>query len=219
MRNVLLSLLPLFSGATASGTAQLLPPPFLFFPGSNLSTAAAYDHDGPLAAQDAASDVECAAASAQTTFGLRWVSYGNYTLLPGYDDGELVPAQSVVMYLGVANRAAAVDSICSFAVGGLANGKPGSWVDDTSFHPCADLRDTDGKHNFIITTSAAFSLTDRYVSVNQTWYCHDDARRLVAYTGSAHSTLDMSCDDGGEVGGYHLENCTSPNVELPVTLL
>lgn len=41
----------------------------------------------------------------------------------------------------------------------------------------------------------------------------------VAYTGIANGSLTMGCVDGGELGGYHVENCTAPDGTLPVTLL
>lgn len=41
----------------------------------------------------------------------------------------------------------------------------------------------------------------------------------VAYTGISNATLDMACGDDGELGGYHVENCTASDIRLPVTLL
>ncbi|KAI1102636.1 hypothetical protein F4804DRAFT_312546 [Jackrogersella minutella] len=180
-----------------------------------------------LSTQSVSGNTECAAASSETSFLLSFISYGNYTALPGNgdDDGGLVPRQLVSMSFAVANAANGVYTICAFPLGHLSakpsNGSdaPATWVEDPSWQACADRRDTDGKHRFVISTGAAFGLTDRWISVNQTWFCHDDDGRLVAYTGIANGTLSMGCVDGGEVGGYHVENCTSVDVSLPVTLL
>ncbi|KAH9898904.1 hypothetical protein F4778DRAFT_741506 [Xylariomycetidae sp. FL2044] len=84
---------------------------------------------------------------------------------------------------------------------------------------CADRRDTDGKHRFTVATGARFALAERRLGLNQTWFCHDEGGRLVAYTGVASATLEMSCTDEGEVGDYHLQNCTAADIRLPVTLL
>ncbi|KAI1743963.1 hypothetical protein F4680DRAFT_408062 [Xylaria scruposa] len=87
-----------------------------------------------------------------------------------------------------------------------------------AWQACADRKDTDGKHRFTIATGATFGLTERSLSVNQTWFCHDDAERLVAFTGVANTTLNLICSES-EVSGYHLQNCTSVDLALPVTLL
>ncbi|KAI0025027.1 hypothetical protein F4780DRAFT_724107 [Xylariomycetidae sp. FL0641] len=87
---------------------------------------------------------------------------------------------------------------------------------------CADRKDSDGIHRFTIATGAGFARSDAAatatVAVNQTWFCHDEDGRLVAYTGVANGTLDLTCVES-EVPGYHLQNCTSPDITLPVTLL
>ncbi|KAI2472004.1 hypothetical protein F4781DRAFT_384959 [Annulohypoxylon bovei var. microspora] len=185
-----------------------------------------YDTDGVLATQTASGNTDCAASSLATEFVLSFVSYGNYTALPGQgdDDGGLVPRQLVSMSFAVANAANGVYTICAFPLGHLSkpsndSGAPAQWVDDSSWQACADRKDTDGKHRFTIATGAAFGITGRYLSINQTWFCHDDGGRLVAYTGIANGTLDMACADGGELGGYHVENCTSADLSLPITLL
>ncbi|KAI1417566.1 hypothetical protein F5Y13DRAFT_184905 [Hypoxylon sp. FL1857] len=193
--------------------------------GNNDPDNAAED-DNILSTQDVSGNTECATASTNTSFLLSFISYGNYTALPGQgeDDGGLVPSQLVSMSFAIANAANGVYTICAFPLGHVSNrsagsGGPTTWIDDTSWRACADRKDTDGKHRFTIATGAAFGLTDQYITVNQTWFCHDDAGRLVAYTGIANGTLNMGCVDGGEVGGYHVTNCTSPDVTLPVTLL
>ncbi|KAI1375030.1 hypothetical protein F4677DRAFT_446938 [Hypoxylon crocopeplum] len=178
-------------------------------------------YDDLLSTQTVSGNTECAAASTATSFQLSFISYGNYTRIPGggEDDGGLVPGQLVSMSFAVANEANGVYTVCAFPLGHLStpsgSGAPAIWVDDASWQACADRRDTDGKHRFTVATGAAFARPDRYVVVNQTWFCHDDAGRLVAYTGIANGTLNMTCADGGEVGGYHVENCTSPDVTLP----
>ncbi|KAI0481587.1 hypothetical protein F4859DRAFT_512730 [Xylaria cf. heliscus] len=88
----------------------------------------------------------------------------------------------------------------------------------STWQACADRKDTDGKHRFTIATGAAFGLAEGSLSVNQTWFCHDDAERLVAFTGIANTTLNLKCSES-EVSGYHLQNCTSVDLTLPVTLL
>ncbi|KAI0439242.1 hypothetical protein F4803DRAFT_568670 [Xylaria telfairii] len=87
-----------------------------------------------------------------------------------------------------------------------------------AWQACADRKDTDGKHRFTIATGAAFGLAEWSLSVNQTWFCHDDAQHLVAFTGVANTTLNLACSES-EVSGYHLQNCTSADLTLPVTLL
>ncbi|KAI1212860.1 uncharacterized protein F4807DRAFT_411768 [Annulohypoxylon truncatum] len=180
--------------------------------------------------QSTSGNTDCAASSTASSFQLSFVSYGNYTALPGQgddDDGGLVPRQLVSMTLAAANAANGVLTVCAFPLGrlpapaGNGSGGPASWVEDASWQACADRRDTDGKHRFTIATGAAFALAERRLSVNQTWFCHDDDDdgRLVAYTGVANGTLNMTCADGGELGGYHVENCTSADVSLPITLL
>ncbi|KAI0380904.1 hypothetical protein F5Y04DRAFT_281249 [Hypomontagnella monticulosa] len=176
-----------------------------------------------LAPQAVSGNTECAAASASTSLFLSFVSYGNYTAIPGQGGDELVPQQLMSMSFAVTNEANGIYTICAFPLGHSAPstgaGSPATWIDDASWQACADRRDSDGKHRFTIATGASFRREDRFVSVNQTWFCHDDAGRLVAYTGIANGSLSMTCGDGGELGGYHVENCTSPDVELPVTLL
>ncbi|KAI6091081.1 hypothetical protein F4821DRAFT_281637 [Hypoxylon rubiginosum] len=217
MRNVLLHTILLLSPLIGTPRALLVPlsppPP----PSIDISNTAAAANDD-LTTQDVSGNTECAAASTTTSFYLSFVSYGNYTALPGTGDDGVAPPQVVSMSFAVANAANGVYTVCAFPLGYLAGG-PGTWVDDPSWQACADRRDTDGKHRFTIATGAAFGLTNRYIALNQTWFCHDDAGRLVAYTGIANGTLNMSCADGGELGGYHVENCTSPDVQLPVTLL
>ncbi|KAI0847967.1 hypothetical protein F5Y00DRAFT_270874 [Daldinia vernicosa] len=165
---------------------------------------------------------DCAAASTNTTFLLSFISYGNYTAVPGQgdDDGGLVPRQLMSMSFAIANLANGASTTCAFPLGRLSSaGDPATWVDDASWQACADRRDSDGKHRFTIATGAAFHRAERFLAVNQTWFCHDDVGRLVAYTGIANGSLTMSCADGGELGGYHVENCTAPDGALPVTLL
>ncbi|KAI0552058.1 hypothetical protein F4679DRAFT_537525 [Xylaria curta] len=103
--------------------------------------------------------------------------------------------------------------------GVISNGKAaGQSGIGAAWQACADRQDTDGKHRFTIATGAMFRLTERSLSVNQTWFCHDDAERLVAFTGVANTTLNLTCSES-EVSGYHLQNCTSVDLALPVTLL
>ncbi|KAJ2995160.1 hypothetical protein NUW58_g1357 [Xylaria curta] len=87
-----------------------------------------------------------------------------------------------------------------------------------TWQACADRKDTDGKHRFTIATGAAFGLAERSLVVNQTWFCHDDVERLVAFTGVASTLLNLTCSES-EASGYHLRNCTSLDLQLPVTLL
>ncbi|KAI0131665.1 hypothetical protein F4776DRAFT_153661 [Hypoxylon sp. NC0597] len=201
------------------GTSQSL----LLLPLSSNDNVTTEDN-GILSTQDVSGNTECAAASTNASFLLSFISYGNYTALPGQGEDDVVPTQLVSMSFAIANTANGVYTICAFPLGRVSNrsngsGDPATWIDDTSWKACADRRDTDGKHRFTIATGAAFGLTDEHITVNQTWFCHDDAGRLVAYTGIANGTLNMGCADGGEVGGYHVTNCTSPDVTLPVTLL
>ncbi|KAI2630741.1 hypothetical protein GGR54DRAFT_584010 [Hypoxylon sp. NC1633] len=201
-----LVLAPLATLTSISLAEQLLWPP-------NTNNA-----DALLSPQTISGNVDCAAASTTTTFQLRWVSYGNYTAqAPGPGDDTLTPAQLMSMTFAATNEANGVDTECAFPLGRLAANA--TWVDDASWQACADRKDTDGKHRFTIATGALFARAERRIAVNQTWFCHDDDGRLVAYTGVASGTLDMTCFDGGELGGYHVENCTSPDVVLPVTLL
>ncbi|KAI1078413.1 hypothetical protein F5B20DRAFT_228176 [Whalleya microplaca] len=163
-------------------------------------------------------NTDCAAASASgaASFALSFISYGNYTALPGSVD--TLP-QLISISFAVTNDANGVSTACAFPLGGLAG--DGTWADSgPAWQPCADRKDSDGTHRFAILTGAEFGLVDRYVAVNQTWFCHDDDDdgRLVAYTGVASSTLTMSCTES-EVSDYHLQNCTSVDVRLPVTLL
>ncbi|KAI0114919.1 hypothetical protein F4814DRAFT_448754 [Daldinia grandis] len=176
--------------------------------------------------QPTTSNADCAAASPNATIHLSFVSYGNYTALPGQgggdDDGGLAPRQLMSMSFAVANSAHGAHTVCAFPLGHLSGagaGDPGTWVDDASWQACADRRDSDGKHRFTIATGAAFLRAERFLAVNQTWFCHDEIGRLVAYTGIAKGRLTMSCVDGGELGGYRVENCTAPDGILPVTLL
>ncbi|OTB08615.1 hypothetical protein M426DRAFT_18709 [Hypoxylon sp. CI-4A] len=180
--------------------------------------------DDILATQTVSGNTECAAASSSTSFLLSFISYGNYTILPGEGEDDLAPKQLVSMSFAISNAANGIYTICAFPLGHLSvpsanSGDPATWIDDASWQACADRKDSDGKHRFTVATGAAFDLSDRRISVNQTWFCHDEDARLVAYTGITSETLTMSCVDGGELGGYHVENCTSSDVVLPVTLL
>ncbi|KAI1492450.1 hypothetical protein F5X96DRAFT_667689 [Biscogniauxia mediterranea] len=173
------------------------------------------------------STVECAASSASTAFSLRFISYGNYTALPSQGDDAAVPRLESVSF-AVSNAANEVDTLCAFALplsggggeeenrvidgDGDETGGAGTW------QPCADRKDTDGTHRFTIATGAAFAIEGGRVAVNQTWFCHDEDGRLVAYTGVARGILDMTCTEG-EISGYHVQNCTAPDTQLPVTLL
>ncbi|KAI0840438.1 hypothetical protein F5Y06DRAFT_308745 [Hypoxylon sp. FL0890] len=220
MRSTLSYIAIIFLSLIRASQALLLVSP------GNSDASNASEDDDPLSTQDVSGNTECAAASTNTSFFLSFITYGNYTALPGQgeDDGGVVPSQVVSMSFTLSNAANGVDTICAFPLGHLSNRSAGSndpptWIDDTSWRACADRKDTDGKHRFTIATGAAFGVTSEYITVNQTWFCHDDAGRLVAYTGIANGTLNMSCFDGGEVGSYHVTNCTSPDVTLPVTLL
>ncbi|KAI1180130.1 hypothetical protein F4777DRAFT_574413 [Nemania sp. FL0916] len=108
--------------------------------------------------------------------------------------------------------------------GGRANGgEEGDGDGDAIWQGCADRKDTDGTHRFTIATGGAFRLVDSgldrsLVRVNQTWFCHDELRRLVAFTGVASAEMDLTCSES-EISGYHLRNCTSSDLSLPVTLL
>ncbi|KAI0887284.1 uncharacterized protein GGS22DRAFT_156626 [Annulohypoxylon maeteangense] len=135
--------------------------------------------------QSAPGNVECATASLASTFNLSFVSYGNYTALPGQgdDDGGLVPQQLISMSFAVANAANGIYTICAFPLGHLSKSgndsdAPARWVEDASWQACADRKDNDGKHRFTIATGAAFALGEGGLRVNQTWFCHDDAGRL-----------------------------------------
>ncbi|KAI0603014.1 hypothetical protein F4775DRAFT_598171 [Biscogniauxia sp. FL1348] len=176
--------------------------------------------------------VECATSSASTAFSLRFISYGNYTALPSQGDDAAVPRLESVSF-AVSNAANEIDTLCAFALP-LSGGSEGSAKRGTgdggndgdgdeaagagTWQPCADRKDTDGTHRFTIATGAAFEVEGGRIAVNQTWFCHDEDGRLVAYTGVARGILDMTCTKG-EISGYHVQNCTAPDTQLPVTLL
>ncbi|KAI0542309.1 hypothetical protein GGR58DRAFT_453477 [Xylaria digitata] len=185
-----------------------------------------------------AGNTNCSAASSNTTFQLTFISYGNWTALPSQDENPIQHLESVSF--AVSNVANAVSTVCAFSLGATLSGGTGVLDDGLtlSAHPspftgaspwtavaaagewqaCADRKDTDGKHRFTIATGAAFVLVERSLAVNQTWFCHDDAGRLVAFTGVANTVLNLTCSES-EVSGYHLQNCTSPDLVLPVILL
>ncbi|KAI5924842.1 hypothetical protein F4810DRAFT_96698 [Camillea tinctor] len=181
------------------------------------------------------STVECAASSSSTAFFLRFISYGNYTALPSQGDDTAVPRLESVSF-AVSNAANEVDTLCAFALplsgGGSSDGSDtstgfppaaGSDGDEGTggagaWQPCADRKDTDGTHRFTIATGAAFAIEGGRIAVNQTWFCHDEDGRLVAYTGVARGILEMTCSEG-EISGYHVQNCTAPDIRLPVMLL
>ncbi|KAI0867579.1 hypothetical protein GGS24DRAFT_507684 [Hypoxylon argillaceum] len=164
--------------------------------------------------------------SSNTTFQLTFISYGNWTALPSQDENPIQHLESVSF--AVSNAANGVSTVCAFSLGATLTGDPGTadaGVDtDTGadagavWQACADRRDTDGKHRFTIATGAAFGRAERSLSLNQTWFCHDDAGRLVALTGVASTGLNLTCSES-EVSGYHLQNCTSPDLALPIALL
>ncbi|KAI1502723.1 hypothetical protein F5X99DRAFT_426900 [Biscogniauxia marginata] len=186
-------------------------------------------------------NADCAAASLSTSFILRFISYGNYTALPSQGDDTAVPRFESVSF-AVANAANGVETLCAFALplsDGGGGGNSSSSSNNTSssrnnnsrgyggmeagpgvgaWQPCADRKDTDGKHQYTIATGAGFGIVGGRVAVNQTWFCHDEEGRLVAYTGVARGILDMTCTEG-KISGYHLQNCTAPDTRLPVTLL
>ncbi|KAI0010154.1 hypothetical protein F4779DRAFT_324880 [Xylariaceae sp. FL0662B] len=208
-----LPLLHPFTYASSFSSSSSSP---LISPNTAAAAAAAAGVPSPdLSPLAVSGNTDCAAASSATTFALSLISYGNYTALPGAIDA--LP-QMLSMSFVVGNAANGVSTQCAFALGGSVDGG-GVWVDPgPSWQPCADRKDSDGTHRFAVLTGAEFALTERYVAVNQTWFCHDDEGRLVAYTGVASATLKMSCTES-EVSDYHLQNCTSPDVTLPVTLL
>ncbi|KAJ3579023.1 hypothetical protein NPX13_g1543 [Xylaria arbuscula] len=149
-------------------------------------------------------NVDCSAASINTTFQLIFISYGNWTALSG--DGES-PQHLESISFAVSNPANAVSTTCAFSLDAAL-----------VWQACADRKDTDRKHIFTIATEAAFQLAEKSLAINQTWFCHDDAGRLVAFTGTANTVLDFTCSES-EVSGYHLQNCTSSDLSLPVLLL
>ncbi|KAI1429251.1 hypothetical protein F5Y12DRAFT_710156 [Xylaria sp. FL1777] len=185
-------------------------------------------------------NTNCSAASSNTTFQLTFISYGNWTAQPSQDENPIQHLES--FSLAVSNTANAVSTVCAFSLGarpvGVSDGhssrayplafegalpvSKGESHTDASTGPawqaCADRKDTDGKNIFTIATGAAFGLAERSLAVNQTWFCHDDAGRLVAFTGVANTVLNLTCSES-EVSGYHLQNCTSPDLTLTVTLL
>ncbi|KAI0448946.1 hypothetical protein F5B21DRAFT_520899 [Xylaria acuta] len=206
-------------------------------------------------------NINCSAASSNTTFQLTFISYGNWTALPSQDENPIQHLESVSF--AVSNAANGVSTVCAFSLSSATlSGNPGVAREDSSsssdpspfagvlsraaiaaaaaasdngvlgegrdvhvqpgmgatWQACADRKDTDGKHRFTIATGAAFGLAGRSLSVNQTWFCHDDAERLVAFTGVADTTLNLRCSES-EVSGYHLQNCTSVDLTLPITLL
>ncbi|KAI1145291.1 hypothetical protein F4825DRAFT_444257 [Nemania diffusa] len=161
-------------------------------------------------------NTECSAASSNTTFQLTFISYGNWTALPSQDENPIQHLESVSF--AVSNAANGVSTVCAFSLGATLTGDPGTADAGAVWQACADRRDTDGKHRFTIATGAAFGRAERSLSLNQTWFCHDDAGRLVAFTGVASTGLNLTCSES-EVSGYHLQNCTSPDLALPVALL
>lgn len=182
VRNLLFRItLPLFS---LIGESQAL-----LHLSHNRNTTTTTTPDAMLSPQSVAGTSDCAAASTNATFRLSFVSYGNYTALPGQgeDDGGLAPRQLMSMSFAVANGANGVYTICAFPLGHLSGAgagagtgepEPATWVDDASWQACADRRDSDGKHRFTIATGAAFNRAERFLAVNQTWFCHDDVGRL-----------------------------------------
>lgn len=138
MRNVLLHTILLLSPLIGTPRALLVPlsppPP----PSIDISNTAAAANDD-LTTQDVSGNTECAAASTTTSFYLSFVSYGNYTALPGTGDDGVAPPQVVSMSFAVANAANGVYTVCAFPLGYLAGG-PGTWVDDPSWQACADRR-------------------------------------------------------------------------------
>ncbi|KAI0858883.1 hypothetical protein F4860DRAFT_516333 [Xylaria cubensis] len=126
------------------------------------------------------------------------------------------PSMNSLPFVGESFRTAtAAASENGVTSNGKAAGKSGIGA---AWQACADRKDTDGKHRFTIATGAMFGLSERSLSINQTWFCHDDAERLVAFTGVANTTLNLTCFDS-EVSGYHLQNCTTVDLALPVQLL
>lgn len=173
--------------------------------------------DATLLPATVSGNTECSAASSNTTFGLTFISYGNWTALPEQGENPIQHLESISF--AVTNAANAVSTICAFSLGSTLKQKDVGLADaEAAWQACADRKDTDGKHRFTIATGAAFGLVGRTLSLNQTWFCHDDAGRLVAFTGVARAMLNMTCSES-EVSGYHLQNCTSPDLALPVTLL
>ncbi|KAI3336411.1 hypothetical protein HD806DRAFT_473592 [Xylariaceae sp. AK1471] len=197
----------------------------------------------------AAGNTNCSASSSNTTFQLTFISYGNWTASSSQNDNPIQHLESVSFAVSnAANEVSTVCAFSlsdnpgffnledgfplsvsppwAASVGG--NGiKIGSRGKDDAYssteaaaewQACADRKDTDGKHRFTIATSAAFGLVGQSLAVNQTWFCHDDVGRLVAFTGVASAVLNTTCSES-EVSGYHLRNCTSPDLALPVTLL
>ncbi|KAI8635077.1 hypothetical protein F5Y19DRAFT_486013 [Xylariaceae sp. FL1651] len=202
-------------------------------------------NDVSLVPATAAGNTNCSTTSLNTTFQLTFISYGNWTALPSQDDQPIQRLESISF--AVTNEANGVATVCALPIGVTLSGNPvvlddlpssayptaliglTSWAvvtgkDDVNmtagavWQACADRKDTDGIHQFTIATGAAFGLSARSLAVNQTWFCHDDAGRLVAYTGVASTTLNMTCSES-DVSGYHLQNCTSPDLRLPATLL
>ncbi|TGJ81075.1 hypothetical protein E0Z10_g7677 [Xylaria hypoxylon] len=204
-------------------------------------------HPDPLLAANVApvpaarsGNTNCSTASSDATFQLTFISYGNWTALPSQDENPIQRLESVSF--AVYNAANVMSTVCAFSLGVTLSGDPGvldnltlstyplsftgvsprAAVAATSgvgeWQACADRKDTDGKHRFTIATGAVFRRADKSLAVNQTWFCHDDAGRLVAFTGVANTVLNLTCSES-EVSEYRLQNCTSTDLVLPVTLL
>ncbi|KAI1338013.1 hypothetical protein F5Y15DRAFT_140523 [Xylariaceae sp. FL0016] len=161
-----------------------------------------------------AGNTDCASLSTNTSFLLSFISTGNYTATTSQDDNI---QQMVSISFAVTNEANNVYTLCAFPLGYSSSSVAWTAAGPT-WQTCADRKDTDGKHRFTIATGAEFAMQGDDIAVNQTWFCHDEEKRLVAYTGVARGTLKMSCTEG-ELSGYHVQNCTSPDIRLPVTLL
>ncbi|KAI1131664.1 hypothetical protein F5Y10DRAFT_286150 [Nemania abortiva] len=228
-----LSLFVSWSSSSSSSFTTIHPD---FFPAA----------DAGLIPTTASGNTECSSASSNTAFQLTFISYGNWTALPGQEESPIQHLESVSF--AVSNAANGVSTVCAFSLGATLSGGSGALDDsavppwatvvtgtkkgreaadsstevevgvDAAWQACADRKDTDGKHRFTIATGAAFALAERSLAVNQTWFCHDDAGRLVAFTGVASTALNLTCSES-EVSGYHLQNCTSSDLTVPVTLL
>ncbi|KAI1281345.1 hypothetical protein F5Y07DRAFT_412395 [Xylaria sp. FL0933] len=146
-------------------------------------------------------NTNCSEVSSNTTFQLTFISYGNWTALPSQDDNPIQHLESISF--AVSNAANSVSTVCAFPLsatlaGGVddltsaaysfpfkgalsvAEGRNKARSDsaEPAWQACADRKDTDGKHQFTIATGAAFAFAERSLTVNQTWFCHDEVGRL-----------------------------------------
>ncbi|KAI0133884.1 hypothetical protein BJ170DRAFT_716052 [Xylariales sp. AK1849] len=156
----------------------------------------------------------CAAASLDTSFTIRDISYMEYLTMPGYVDQ---PPDTITMSFDVTNNANGIETACSFSNGKSEDG----WDDNGSkWYSCGDRTMIDDSGSgYTVKTNAQFQWDAWVLGVNQTWVCGDGvAENRTNFAGKASTALVPVCNDTA-TESYTLKQCSALDTTAAVSLI